>query len=216
MHLSFPENDIGGPLGGALGGALNPTQLNDNSGKPKPGYTNQQPKIAISPEEPDTLGNRNNNPGNIKFAGQKGALKEGDFAKFNSMEEGWQALYNQIELDAGRGDTITTFIKGKDGTGGYSEDNQEAYIQHIVDKTGYPADTPINMIDPQILASAIAHMEGTLDHYDFAPSMDELAPANNRNPLDAIIQKGIMPIDMDSIRQQTLQKQDYMRKIRGY
>ena len=195
VKLSYPNTDIGGPLGGALGGALSP-----------------------SPEEPDTLGNRNNNPGNIKFAGQEGAVKQGDFAKFDTMEDGWKALYRQVELDTGRGDTIETFIKGTDGTGGYSEDNQEAYIRFISDKVGYPPDTPLSSIDPQDLVSAIAMMEGTIDSTDFAPSLEELtkSPSSNRNVLDAILQRGFMPVDTDSIRQQSLQQEDYRRKIRGY
>ena len=246
MHLSFPENNIGGPLGGALGGALNPeTTSYDSSGKPQPGYTKQGSKIATSPyydstlsidsgaldgvntsniqpinyDEPDSLGNRNNNPGNIKFADQKGAVKEGDFAKFETKEDGWRALYKQIDLDASRGDTISTFIKGKDGTGGYSEDNQESYISFISERLGVPPNTPISQLDRQQLVSAIAIMEGNMDNRSLAPPLEQLAPqpqGNNRNVLDAIIQKGIMPIDMDSIIQQNLQQQEYRRKMRGY
>ena len=193
IKLSYPDADIGGPLGGALEGALSP-----------------------SPEEPDTLGNRNNNPGNIKFAGQEGAVKQGDFAKFDTMEDGWKALYRQVELDTGRGDTIETFIKGTDGTGGYSEDNQDSYIRFISDKVGYPPDTPLSAIDPQDLVSAIAMMEGTIDSTDFAPSLDELEVKSNRNVLDSIIQRGFMPIDQDSIRRQNIQQQNYRSKLRGY
>jgi hypothetical protein len=252
IKLSYPDNNIGGPLGVVTGG-----------GKPQPGYTNQNLSIARdnseyydpilsmdtgaldnvdtsnvrpismsgplggalggalepSPSVQDSLGNRNNNPGNIKFAGQKGAVKEGDFAKFDTMEDGWKALYRQVELDTGRGDTIETFIKGKDGTGGYSEDNQDAYVNFISDKVGYPPDTPLSAIDPQFLVSAIAMMEGTIDSTDFAPSLDELTPKKakeNRNILDTIIKRGYMPIDSDSIRQQNLQQQDLRRKIRGF
>ena len=193
IKLSYPDADIGGPLGGALGGALSP-----------------------SPEEPDTLGNRNNNPGNIKFAGQEGAVKQGDFAKFDTMEDGWRALYRQVELDTGRGDTIETFIKGTDGTGGYSEDNQDSYIRFISDKVGYPPDTPLSAIDPQDLVSAIAMMEGTIDSTDFAPSLDELQVKSNRNVLDSIIQRGYMPLNQDSIRRQNTQQQNYRSKLRGY
>tara|TARA_R100000278_G_scaffold2287_3_gene4412 strand:- start:2485 stop:4833 length:2349 start_codon:yes stop_codon:yes gene_type:complete len=44
---------------------------------------------------------RNNNPGNLKFANQPGAIgqDEAGFAIFRNVEDGWQALYNQLRLD---------------------------------------------------------------------------------------------------------------------
>lgn len=45
------------------------------------------------------LGVRNNNPGNLRFANQAGAVVgEGDFARFNSYEEGVAALDAQLNL----------------------------------------------------------------------------------------------------------------------
>lgn len=52
-------------------------------------------------------GIRNNNPGNLEYAGQRGATKElgpgGRFAVFRTREEGLAALARQIELYAARG-----------------------------------------------------------------------------------------------------------------
>lgn len=126
--------------------------------------------------EQDTLGNKNNNPGNLKFAGQNGAINSNGFAKFPTMEDGWRALYRQVSLDADRGDTIETFIKGEDGTGGYSEDNQDEYIQLITSRLGVPADTPISELNQQALVTAIGIMEGTISHNEFAPSLESLNP----------------------------------------
>lgn len=58
-----------------------------------------------------TLAQRQNNPGNLRFAKQVGAVK-GDkgFAKFSTLEQGWNALRAQIALDAKRGHTLETFI----------------------------------------------------------------------------------------------------------
>lgn len=41
---------------------------------------------------------RNNNPGNLKFAGQPGAtLGSNGFAVFDSIDQGWTALYRQLQ-----------------------------------------------------------------------------------------------------------------------
>jgi len=49
---------------------------------------------------PGTVAARNNNPGNLKFAGQGGATGKdaNGFAVFSSPSAGWQALYNQLSL----------------------------------------------------------------------------------------------------------------------
>ena len=52
----------------------------------------------------DTVANRHNNPGNLKYAGQPGATKGlqapdgGHYAHFNDIDAGWKALYAQIRL----------------------------------------------------------------------------------------------------------------------
>ena len=55
----------------------------------------------------NTVAKRNNNPGNLMYAGQRGAIGKDSsgFAIFGSIEDGWAALKRQIELDAGRGHT---------------------------------------------------------------------------------------------------------------
>jgi hypothetical protein len=47
---------------------------------------------------------RNNNPGNLKFAGQPGATKDpgSDFAVFGSWKDGFDAAVRQVKLDASR------------------------------------------------------------------------------------------------------------------
>lgn len=49
-----------------------------------------------------SLSFRNNNPGNLKFAGQAGAVKadEKGFAVFGTYQQGWDALVRQIEIAA--------------------------------------------------------------------------------------------------------------------
>mgnify|MGYP003146758166 CR=1 FL=1 len=106
----------------------------------------------------NTLGARNNNPGNLKWANQPGAEEgEGGFARFKTMEEGYAQLQRQIELDAERGDTLYEFIYG------YAppQDNNdtESYLADLIQATGATADTFLKDIDRNRLAEAVARRE---------------------------------------------------------
>ena len=62
-----------------------------------------------------TLPQRHNNPGDLMFMGQLGAVRgeqhgNGWYAKFPTMAAGWAALGRQIELDASRGLTMSAFM----------------------------------------------------------------------------------------------------------
>jgi hypothetical protein len=69
---------------------------------------------------PGSVSYRLNNPGNLLYAGQPGAVphpitgsdgKVRTFAEFSSVAAGQQALDNQIALDASRGLTISQFAQ---------------------------------------------------------------------------------------------------------
>jgi hypothetical protein len=66
-----------------------------------------------------TIPQRLHNPGDLIYDHQPGAVpfpivgKDGKtrvFAKFEMPEQGWDALYHQIRLDASRGETLLQFI----------------------------------------------------------------------------------------------------------
>ena len=59
---------------------------------------------------PGSLSQRNNNPGNLRPAGQPGCTPVGGFCQFPSYQAGYQALLDQISLDASRGETIGQFL----------------------------------------------------------------------------------------------------------
>ncbi|MGJ3447868.1 YdaS family helix-turn-helix protein [Enterobacter sp. PTB] len=87
-------------------------------------------------------GLRNNNPGNLKFAGQRGAtLEDGPnatHAKFNSMGDGLYALEHQLEIYLGRGrNTIDSIFDV------YSKKNHEAYKTHVSKIMGIKPSTVI-------------------------------------------------------------------------
>lgn len=68
---------------------------------------------AIETQEgyyPGSLAYVNNNPGNLMAAGQPGcAATSSGLCSFTSFADGWNALLNQISLDASRGLTISQF-----------------------------------------------------------------------------------------------------------
>lgn len=55
--------------------------------------------------DPNSAARRNNNPGNLEFHGQPGAKadpKNPRWAKFKTLDQGWQALHRQLRLDLNR------------------------------------------------------------------------------------------------------------------
>ena len=109
-------------------------------------------------------GIRNNNPGNLNFAGQAGATKEGGengrFAVFESMEAGVAALYRQIQLYFSRGintieDVVKKYAPAGDGN------NVESYIRQLVSATGKQADEKLSGEDGETVFKLI---RGIINH----------------------------------------------------
>lgn len=110
-------------------------------------------------------GVRNNNPGNLNFAGQAGATLEGGsnarFAKFGSMQEGVAALVNQIGLYGKRGKNtirqiVSTFAPS-------SENDTNAYIAAVSKQMGIGPDDTLDLnsaAQVQALVKAIVRQEG--------------------------------------------------------
>lgn len=109
-------------------------------------------------------GIRNNNPGNLNYAGQAGATKEGGpngrFAVFGSMTEGVAALYKQLQLYFKRGtNTIESIVKkyapASDGN------NVMSYINQLVKVTGKGA---AEMLDSADMSTIFNLMKGIINH----------------------------------------------------
>jgi hypothetical protein len=144
---------------------------------------------AIQQQEgyyPGSLAYRNNNPGNLIYAGQYGAVPgEGGFAKFPTYQDGLQALYNQIQLYASRGLTIQGMMD-KYAPAGQGSNDPVAYAYNVAAAVGstpgtlltdigqtYPSDFPENIspgagqINPGMLAGVI--LAGLVGILVFAP-----------------------------------------------
>ena len=116
-------------------------------------------KLNIEIPRSSNLSFVNNNPANLRFAGQVGASKgQGGFAKFNSPQEGLNALIDQIRLDAGRGHTLSSFINKFAPP---TENDTKLYIKQAIQALGYSADTPIKSIPADKLAKFMAMKESS-------------------------------------------------------
>lgn len=119
---------------------------------------------------------RNNNFGNLNYAGQEGASLEAKngkgearFAKFNTPEEGFRALANQL----------TSYSEGTSKAAGYqklntvqdiiklyapeSENNTSQYVDSLSKKLGVRGDEQLNLKDPKVMTQmmrGIATIEG--------------------------------------------------------
>lgn len=101
----------------------------------------------------------NNNPGNLRYAGQSGATQgEGGFARFRNPLEGFKALINQVKLDASRNHTLASFINKYAPP---SENNTSQYLAQISQRLGLSPSTKISQIDAVTLAKLIAQKESS-------------------------------------------------------
>lgn len=88
---------------------------------------------------PGSVSQRNNNPGNLKYAGQAGAVAVDDrgFAIFDSYESGWAALKNQIKIAfTGASRVYNPTMTLYEFFQKYSEDNQEPYAESVATDLG--------------------------------------------------------------------------------
>jgi len=107
-------------------------------------------------------GERNNNPGNLNFVGQRGAELEGPggrFAKFRTAYDGLEAMAKQLLRYASRGinsveGIISTWAPG-------NENDTASYIKAITSSLGVSPDAALNMQNPQVLSQL---MNGIIHH----------------------------------------------------
>lgn len=107
-------------------------------------------------------GERNNNPGNLNFAGQAGAMLEGSggrFAKFQSAYDGLRAMARQLMLYAKRGiNSVEAIISTWAPS---SENNTGAYVNSISSRLGVDPKAALNLQNPQVLSQL---MNGIIHH----------------------------------------------------
>ena len=127
------------------------------------GGSTPAPSAAPATSSSDPRGIRNNNPGNLNYAGQEGATKEGGsngrFAVFKTAEEGLKALGSQLLRYGQRGlDSVQAIISKYAPA---SENNTQAYMEALAKSLGVGINDKLNLNDPKILS---ALMNGIIQH----------------------------------------------------
>jgi len=114
-----------------------------------------------------TLADRNNNPGNLRFAGQTGAvLGDKGFARFPTPQDGFNALKRQIVLDAKRSLTAGQFIFKYAPP---NENNTNGYLKFFCHHLLCTPDTPLKIIVSKNGLTRVAHvisMQEDFKYYD--------------------------------------------------
>jgi hypothetical protein len=101
-----------------------------------------------------STGYRNNNPGNLVYAGQPGAIplpsrdpnmagagNNVTYARFDTLENGILATERQLALDAGRGLTLGQRLSS------WATANRAAYVANVSSWLGVSPDTPLSELD---------------------------------------------------------------------
>ncbi len=126
-----------------------------------------------------------NQPGNLKFAGQEGAVQGepaedgGHWAAFESPEQGYQALHAQIRKDAGRGLTLGQFVTKYAPP---SSNDTATYIAQATRALGGSPDTPISQINPERLARFMAQKESSTAVGGVSPEAPEPVAGSAAQP----------------------------------
>lgn len=92
---------------------------------------------------PGSVAARNNNPGNLRYVGQTGAIGQDaqGFAVFPDLSTGQAALNAQINLDSSRGLTLGQFIAKYAPP---SENNTSNYLSFVSQQTGVDPNTTLD------------------------------------------------------------------------
>ena len=101
---------------------------------------------------------RNRNPGNINFAGQKGATKNGRFAKFETVEAGVAQMYKQLAKYEREGRNTIEKIISRWAPESENGSETEAYIREVSKRMGIDRNAQISMANPAQAASLISAM----------------------------------------------------------
>jgi len=98
---------------------------------------------------PGTVPVTHNNPGDLKYAGQRGATgNTGAIASFASVPLGITALFRQIWLQASMGQTVRQIIEA---WAPVTENDTEKYVENVLAWTGLPGDVVVLELLPPLV-----------------------------------------------------------------
>ncbi len=140
-----------------------------------------------TPQGSQQLAYLNNNPGNLMYLGQVGAVQGSPmgngyyYAKFSSPEAGYQALIKQVQLDQSRGETLSQFITKYAPP---TSNNTAQYISQASAALGVSSNTKLNTLDPNKVAAFLAQKESGTTLIS--------SPASSENPAITAAKNAIM------------------------
>ncbi len=135
-------------------------------------------RAEISEDSPLSI--RNNNPGNLRLAGQAGATEgEGGFAEFATPQAGLAALQKQVVLDTQTRDL--NLFKFLNKYAPSSENDTSQYIDFVSQQTGIKADDKVPQDKVDDVVKAIVQMEGGQVALDYFFSRPQVARAQLDN-----------------------------------
>jgi hypothetical protein len=113
---------------------------------------------------PGSLAYQNNNPGNLIYVGQSGAVQgAGGYAYFPTYNDGLTALKSQIQNYGSRGLTIQQTMDIY-APAGHGNNNPTAYAQRISDAVGAPSpDTLLTDLSGAPLTGGVDLWNGNVD-----------------------------------------------------
>lgn len=134
--------------------------------------TQMEGTIAPNAQYPNgSLAYQNNNPGNLVYVGQLGASPgAGGFAKFDTVADGQQALYNQIQTQINSGQNLTQFFNqyAPGGTtnaagGVQTSAATQNYINTVSQQIGIDPSVPLNSVASNYSGSASTDSDSSDD-----------------------------------------------------
>lgn len=123
-------------------------------------------------------GIRNNNPGNIEFRGQPGAVSDGRFARFENAGQGLSALAAQLDRYNARG--LNTIAKVIGTWAPNNENDTAAYVAAVSKKMGVAPNAPLNLKDANVLSRLMGSMIGQENGYNPYDEIQLLSAAQAR------------------------------------
>lgn len=166
---------------------------------------------------------RNNNPGNLEYRGQQGAVPEdgsGRFAKFGSPAEGSAALVRQLQLYGQRGINTLEKIISKYAPPG--ENDTQGYIDALSKKLGVSPREELDLNNADTLSGLVKGIGRQESGKDFLSNQDvltglKLAGVNDaqRAPSGSQQQSGSVSIGEVKVYTQATDANGIARDMRG-
>ena len=159
---------------------------------------------------------RNNNPGNLEFRGQLGAVPEngsGRFAKFGSAAEGVSALVKQLQRYGGRGlDTLNEIVNKYAPS---NENDTGAYIAALSKRLGVGADQKLDLNNPDTLTGLVKGISRHEAGNEFLSDKDVMSGLNLAGVRGSQQQGTSMSIGEVKVYTQATEANGIARDLRG-